>query len=119
MVPFYGQGMNCGFEDCTILNEILDDYSNDIEAVISEFTIKRQEDAHAICDLAVYNYMEMRDLVTKRSYQLRKMLDDCLFKVFPDVWVPLYNSVSFSEMRYSDCIRNRKWQDQVRYFHLS
>lgn len=56
----------------------------------------------------------MRDLVTKRSYLLRKKLDELLFWLMPNTWVPLYNSVSFSHMRYSKCIANRKWQDKVR-----
>jgi hypothetical protein len=55
----------------------------------------------------------MRDLVTKRSYRFRKMLDDFLFKLMPNTWVPLYNSVSFSHMPYKKCIENRAWQDRV------
>lgn len=55
----------------------------------------------------------MRDLVTRRSYLWRKKLDDFLFWAIPIVWVPLYNSVTFTDMGYSSCISNRKWQDKV------
>lgn len=55
----------------------------------------------------------MRDLVNRPSFLLRKKLDNVLYAVLPDVWVPLYNSVTFSDMRYSECVRNRVWQDQV------
>lgn len=61
----------------------------------------------------------MRDLVNRKSYRLRKSLDDFLFWVMPNVWVPLYNSVSFSHMPYKKCIENRKWQDKVRVKLLS
>lgn len=55
----------------------------------------------------------MRDLVTRKSYRLRKQFDDTLFRLCPNFWVPLYNSVSFTHMPYTRCIENRKWQDKV------
>nr|AAL40890.1 kynurenine 3-monooxygenase [Anopheles stephensi] len=113
MVPFYGQGMNAGFEDCSVLTDLFNQYGTDLTRILPEFSEKRWEDAHAICDLAMYNYIEMRDLVTKRSYLLRKKLDELLFWMLPNTWVPLYNSVSFSHMRYSKCIANRAWQDKI------
>ncbi|XP_055609789.1 kynurenine 3-monooxygenase [Uranotaenia lowii] len=113
MVPFYGQGMNAGFEDCTLLTELFNQHGGDVDTILSEFSRLRWEDAHSICDLAMYNYVEMRDLVNKRSYLFRKKLDEFLFWLMPNTWVPLYNSVSFSHMRYSKCIANRKWQDQI------
>ncbi|XP_062543065.1 kynurenine 3-monooxygenase [Armigeres subalbatus] len=113
MVPFYGQGMNAGFEDCTVLTDLFNKYGNDIDRILGAFSETRWEDAHSICDLAMYNYVEMRDLVTKRSYLFRKKLDEFLYWLLPNTWVPLYNSVSFSHMRYSKCIANRKWQDKI------
>ncbi|KXJ77718.1 kynurenine 3-monooxygenase [Aedes albopictus] len=113
MVPFYGQGMNAGFEDCSVLTELFNKHGSDIDRILAEFSQTRWEDAHSICDLAMYNYVEMRDLVTKRSYLFRKKLDELLYWLLPNTWVPLYNSVSFSHMRYSKCIANRKWQDKI------
>lgn len=113
MVPFYGQGMNAGFEDVSILKSILLEFDADIPKVLPEFTERRWRDAHAICDLAMYNYTEMRDLVTKRSYLVRKFVDECLFRIFGDKWMPLYNTVSFSRMPYRKCIENRKSQDEL------
>lgn len=66
VVPFYGQGMNAGFEDCSILSELFDQHGSDLEKILEEFSDKRWEDAHAISDLAMYNYVEMRDLVNKK-----------------------------------------------------
>jgi kynurenine 3-monooxygenase len=61
----------------------------------------------------MYNYIEMRDLVTKRSFLVRKKLDNLLHWLFPNWWVPLYTSVTFSRMRYHQCVLNRKWQDDL------
>lgn len=113
MVPFYGQGMNAGFEDCTVFGRILEQNHHNWEMALQEYSAQRWEDAHAICDLAMYNYVEMRDLVNRPSYRLRKLFDDLLNRVMPLRWVPLYNSVSFTSMRYSECVRNRRWQDAV------
>lgn len=66
MVPFYGQGMNCGFEDCLVLDELLSMFHNDFNKVLNSFTEHRVEDCHAIVDLAMYNYIEMRNLVNSR-----------------------------------------------------
>ncbi|XP_075212519.1 kynurenine 3-monooxygenase cn [Lycorma delicatula] len=113
MVPFYGQGMNAGFEDCYILDDLFSQFGNNLHVILNEFSKRRCQDASAICDLAMYNYIEMRDLVTRKSFLIRKKLDNTLYKFFPAVWLPLYNGVTFSTMRYSDCLKNKKWQDKV------
>lgn len=66
VVPFYGQGMNAGFEDCTILTQLFNEHGSDLNKILSEFSEIRWENAHAISDLAMYNYIEMRDLVNKK-----------------------------------------------------
>lgn len=68
--------------------------------------------------LLISFFFQMRDLVNRKSYRLRKSLDDFLFWVMPTVWVPLYNSVSFTHMPYKKCIENRKWQDKVRFIAI-
>lgn len=114
MVPFFGQGMNAGFEDCSILGSIFDAYGgDDYGRVLAEFSRQRCDDAHTICDLAMYNYVEMRDLVTRFSFRVRKALDVLLFRLLPGRWVPLYNAVSFTTMSYAECWRQRQWQDRV------
>ncbi|CAG5132544.1 unnamed protein product, partial [Candidula unifasciata] len=113
MVPFYGQGMNCGLEDCIVLNEILDKYGDDFEKALPEYTQLRHPDAVAICELAMYNYIEMRSKVTTRSFWLRKQLDNFLYWLFPSTWVPLYTMVSFTRIPYHQCVLHRKWQDRM------
>lgn len=114
MVPFYGQGMNAGFEDCLILVELLRKYDHNLIKALEVFSAERKDDAHAVCDLAMYNYVEMRDLVAKRWFHLRKSCDEVLYAVVPKFWEPLYHSVTFSRMRYVHCKRSQEWQNQVR-----
>ncbi|XP_067680999.1 kynurenine 3-monooxygenase-like isoform X1 [Haliotis asinina] len=113
MVPFYGQGMNAGFEDLLVFDEILDQCDNDLSASIEQFTNFRNIDAQAICDLAMYNYIEMRKSVNSPLFLLRKRIDNLLYTLFPKSWIPLYTMVSFTRTRYHECINKRKWQDQV------
>merc|ERR1719195_698504 len=86
MVPFYGQGMNCGMEDCLVLDELLDQYGNDLGKALSVYSVTRNPDNKAIVDLAMYNYIEMRDLVNSRTFLMRKKLDDILNVLFPRSW---------------------------------
>lgn len=111
MVPFYGQGMNCGFEDVAVLNELLDNF--DLSTAIMKFSQKRVQDGHAICDLAMYNYIEMRDLVNSRLFLVRKKFDNYVNTLLPNYWIPLYSMVTFSRIPYSKCVQNRRRQDQI------
>ncbi|KAI6213687.1 Kynurenine 3-monooxygenase [Aphelenchoides besseyi] len=118
MVPFYGQGMNAvamilGFEDCLILDEILNQIGNDIPAVVKAYSNTRVPDAHVIIDLAMYNYQELKDLVNKFSYKLRKKLDLTLNRWFPNSWVPLYSMVTFSRIPYREVVQRRQRQDAI------
>merc|ERR1712115_585720 len=113
MVPFYGQGMNCGMEDCLVMEDAIDKNPGNLGAALRYYSDTRNPDAEAMCDLAMYNYIEMRDLVNKKSFLLRKKFDNLLHWLAPDWWVPLYTSVTFSRMRYHQCINNRKWQDSA------
>lgn len=116
MVPFYGQGMNAGFEDCIILKELLYECDLDVIKALEVFSARRKDDAYAVCDLAMYNYVEMRDLVASRWFHLRKTCDEVLYAVMPKIWAPLYHLVTFSRMGYADCKRTQQWQNQVNRF---
>jgi kynurenine 3-monooxygenase len=113
MVPFYGQGMNCGMEDCLVLEDALTKNNMDFGLALEDYSKTRNPDAEAMCDLAMYNYVEMRDLVNKKSFLVRKKLDNFLHWLLPSCWVPLYTSVTFSRMRYHKCVSNRAWQDSA------
>lgn len=114
IVPFYGQGMNAGFEDCFVFNELLDKHQDDWTAVLSEFQEVRKPDNDAIAQLALDNFVEMRDLVADEDFLLRKKIEAKLHEHFPDQWIPLYSMVTFEEtMRYSDAQANGILQHKV------
>ncbi|XP_050404487.1 kynurenine 3-monooxygenase [Patella vulgata] len=113
MVPFYGQGMNAGFEDCIVLDELMNKYDLDFSQVLPAYTEKRHTDATAICDLAMYNYIEMRSAVNSKLFLLRKKMDNFLQKLFPNSWIPLYTMVSFTRTRYHECVARRAKQDKI------
>ena len=118
IVPFFGQGMNSGFEDCRILNEMLDTYKDDWEAVLPVFQQQRKPDTDAIAQLALDNFVEMRDLVADSDFLLRKKIEARLHELFPEKWIPLYSMVTFNEkIRYSDAYiigqKQKKIMDDV------
>ncbi|XP_072156704.1 kynurenine 3-monooxygenase isoform X2 [Bemisia tabaci] len=102
-----------GLEDCFILDELLRITDFNTEQAFLQFSKLRCLDGEAVCDLAMYNYVEMRDLVSRRSFIWRKHMDDLLHRLFPSFWIPLYSSVTFSDMRYSKCIANKQEQDRM------
>lgn len=103
IVPFYGQGMNSGFEDCRILNQMLDQHDDNWDVVFKEFNQTRKADADAISDLALQNFVEMRDLVADKQFLLRKKIEARLHQLYPERWIPLYSMVTFNEdIRYSE-----------------
>jgi kynurenine 3-monooxygenase len=97
IVPFYGQGMNAGFEDCRILNSLLDKHSDNWKKTLDEFQQSRKVDTDAIAQLALDNFIEMRDLVADPEFLLRKKIEAKLNELFPDKWIPLYSMVTFNE----------------------
>jgi len=118
IVPFFGQGMNSGFEDCRILNEMLDTYQDDWQAVLPVFQKQRKPDTDAIAKLALDNFVEMRDLVADSDFLLRKKIEARLHELFPEKWIPLYSMVTFNEkIRYSDAYiigqKQKKIMDDV------
>lgn len=103
IVPFFGQGMNCGFEDCAVLKEILDRYDRqavDWEQVFSEFVALRRTNTDAIADMAVENFIEMRDKVADPEFLLQKAVEKVLEDKFPGQYVSRYALVTFSNMPY-------------------
>jgi kynurenine 3-monooxygenase len=105
IVPFFGQGMNAGFEDCRVLNELLDQHKDDWGRALDEFQQLRKADADAIAQLALDNFIEMRDLVSDPGFLLRKKIEARIHALYPDRWVPLYSMVTFLDtIRYSEAL---------------
>ena len=113
MVPFYGQGMNCGFEDCLVLHDILQKHGYNFKSALPEYSLVRNPDAEAIIDLAMYNYIEMRAHVNSKIYLLRKKFDTFLHWIAPNYWIPLYTMTTFSRIRYHEVVKRSKKQNNI------
>ncbi len=114
IVPFFGQGMNCGFEDCSVLNALIDKHNNDWEKILNEFQQLRKPDADAIADLAINNFVEMRDKVGDPRFLLQKKIEANVSKKYPGKWIPAYSQVTFSpHIRYSEALRNGIRQEKI------
>ncbi len=114
IVPFYGQGMNCGFEDCRVFNDILDECDDNWNIALEKYQTQRKPDADAIADLALQNFVEMRDLVADEAFLVRKQIEDRLYDLYPDKWIPQYSMVTFNEqMRYSEAFEKGKKQKAI------
>jgi kynurenine 3-monooxygenase len=102
VVPFHGQGMNCAFEDCVELDRILDECDNDWRAAFASFSKQRKPNCDAIADMALENYLEMRDSVTDPIFLLQKKLAFELENKYPELFIPRYSMVMFHhEIPYS------------------
>lgn len=112
MVPFYGQGMNAGFEDLLVLNGLLGGCQDRAEA-FSEYSRVRGPDAHAICDLALYNYWEMSTGVNSTCFRIKRALAGLIHRIAPRAFVPLYTMVAFSTIPYAEVVRRNRRQDQI------
>lgn len=105
IVPFYGQGMNAAFEDCYLLDTALAEASgSDVETsrLLGDFAAERKPAADAICDLAMYNFLEMRSRVADPGFVERKLLESTLMELFPETYRDLYGLVTFSTVPYHE-----------------
>ncbi len=113
IVPFHGQGMNAGFEDCSELIRLLDKHEDDWQRVLPEFSQVRKPNADAIADMALENYITMRDSVRDPKFQLKKELGFELERRFPERFVPRYSMVMFHKIAYETALQRGKIQDEI------
>ena len=115
VVPFYGQGMNAAFEDCVVLDQCLAAFPESREIAFAEYFQRRKENADALADLAVANFIEMRDKTASKTFRAKKKLDHFLEAALPGVYLPLYTMVTFTRMPYAKAARRAKVQDTIVY----
>src|SRR6184192_2839366 len=113
VVPFYGQGMNAAFEDCVVLDECLAQFADDRERAFAEYFARRKENADALADLAVENFIEMRDKTASKTFRARKKLDHLLEGLLPGIYLPLYTMITFTRIPYSAGARRARLQDRI------
>ena len=113
IVPFFGQGMNCAFEDCTCLLELLDRHGPDWAKVFPEFERSRKENTDAIADLALENFVEMRDRVADPRFLFKKKVELALEAKYPRLFVPKYSMVTFHRVPYAVAFSRGRIQDAM------
>lgn len=113
VVPFYGQGMNAGFEDCLIYYELLEQENNDLLKAASLYAATHWRDSHAIADLSMYNYHEMRSHVNSQLFLLCKKIDNFLHTLFPTMFIPLYTMVAFTRIPYHAVVKRNRMQYKI------
>lgn len=117
VVPFYGQGANASFEDVSVLIDCLrrarDAGAKDWSGAFTEYEVLRRENADALADLAIGNFIEMRDHTASRMFHLRKKWERTLHKWLPGWYTPLYTLVSFTRTPYAEAIRRARHQDRI------
>ena len=114
IVPFYGQGMNCGFEDCAELDALIDAYDHDWDRIFPAYENARKANGDAIAELSKRNFTEMSDLSGDPKFQLRKKIEAKFSERFPELWTPLYSMVTFSpDVPYAEALRIGDEQNKV------
>jgi kynurenine 3-monooxygenase len=113
IVPFFGQGINCGFEDCSRLLDLIDRHGAEWQQVFAEFEQSRKVNTDAIADLAVENFVEMRDRVADPRFLFRKKIELALEAKYPRLFVPKYAMVTFHRIPYSIALTRGTTQDQI------
>jgi kynurenine 3-monooxygenase len=113
IVPFFGQGLNCGFEDCTSLLELLDRCDADWSRVFSDFETARKVNTDAIADMAIENFAEMRDRVADSRFLFRKKVELAVEAKYPQLFVPKYSMVTFHRIPYSVALSRGAVQDRI------
>ncbi|WNM20046.1 FAD-dependent oxidoreductase [Flavobacterium capsici] len=113
IVPFYGHGMNAGFEDITILNEMIEKFGDDWEKIFREYEISRKPNADAIAELSFRNFMEMSSRTADQKFLLQKKIEKWFSDKHPGKWKPLYSRVTFSNQPYSEALAIGEFQNNI------
>ena len=113
VVPFYGQGMNAAFEDCVVLDKCLAEFPQDRHRAFAEYFSRRKENTDALADLAIENFIEMRDKTASRVFRAKKKLDHLLEGLLPGIYLPLYTMVTFTRIPYAKAACRAQLQDRI------
>jgi kynurenine 3-monooxygenase len=114
IAPFYGQGMNASFEDVMVLDELLDKHKDNWEMIFNTFSKTRKKDTDAIADLAIDNFLEMKEHTTDPIFQEKRKLEIALEKEFPEEYASKYALVTFNEnMGYHEAMVRGRAQDKA------
>ena len=113
VVPFFGQGMNASFQDCSTLAKLMGQNKNDWKTIFNTFSSVQVENGHAIADMAIENYLEMRDHVNDTEYKKRRNVELKLERMFPGQFIPRYSMVSFHQIPYAEVYQRGEKQLKI------
>lgn len=113
VVPFYGQGMNTGFEDIYVLNQLIEQHKNDWETIFSEYQLSRKPNADAIAELSYRNFMEMSSKTADPNFLLQKKIEKRFASKYPEKWIPAYSRVTFSNRPYAEALAIGDAQEEL------
>lgn len=111
-VPFFGQGMNCGFEDCSVLWELMQEYQENWPLIFEAYEKRRKPNGDAVQDLSLQNYIVMRDKVADPEFQWVQQVERRINFLYPDAYFPLYTMVSFTDIEYKTALAKGNEQEQ-------
>jgi kynurenine 3-monooxygenase len=112
-VPFFGQGMNCGFEDCTVMWELMQKHKEDWKAIGEAYQVLRKPNGDAVQDLSLQNYLVMRNKVADKDFQLLQKIERRISELYPDKYFPLYTMVSFTDIEYKTALDKGNVQENA------
>ena len=113
IVPFYGHGMNAGFEDISVLVEMMKKYGNDWETIFDEYQKSRKPNADAIAELSYRNFIEMSSKTADSKFILQKKIEKWFATKHPEKWIPLYRRVTFSHQPYAEALAEGEKQNAI------
>ena len=113
VVPFFGQGMNASFQDCSTLAKLMGQNKNNWKTIFNTFSSVQVENGHAIADMAIENYLEMRDHVNDTEYKKRRNVELKLERMFPGQFIPRYSMVSFHQIPYAEVYQRGEKQFKI------
>ncbi|TLP80994.1 FAD-dependent oxidoreductase [Maribacter sp. ACAM166] len=113
VVPFYGQGMNAGFEDIFVLDETIKEFGDDWEKIFRTYQEKRKPNADAIAELSYRNFVEMSSKTADSEFLLQKKIEKHFSSKHPNKWIPAYSRVTFSERPYAEALAAGDAQERI------
>lgn len=114
--PFYGQGMNSAFEDCSVLMRELDACTSGRAAAFQAYQSARRAHTDVLCELSKANFVELRQKVRSPWFLARRRLDLAIHRLLPRVWIPLYTMVAHTTIPYGEALARARHQDRILLF---
>lgn len=112
-VPFFGQGMNAGFEDCSVMWDLMNKHMDNWPVIFKEYEKLRKPNGDAVQDLSLQNYLVMRDKVTDTDFLLLQKIERRMNYLYPDSYFPLYSMVSFTNIDYATALKKGNEQEAM------